>query len=73
MDTVAEGVDEGNIGLFNKKLHKLLNKTRLQDGVCDLRQSLARADLGYRSHFQFSLPHVTAGRDRQGRQVGERR
>lgn len=55
MDTVTEDVEEGNTALFNKKLSRLSNKTRMQDGLYDLRQSSA-PDLGYQLASNLVFP-----------------
>ena len=36
MDVATEESQDGNLALFNKKLYKLLNKTRIQDGTYTL-------------------------------------
>ena len=52
--------EEVNVTLFNKKLSKILNKARIQDGTSSLRYSTA--DIEHWSHSRFSPPHPAARR-----------
>jgi len=36
-----EKTEEGDTAIFNKRLNRLLSKTRKQDGMCDLRPASA--------------------------------
>ena len=63
MDKPIE-TEDGDAAHLNRKLNKLLNKTRLQDSECDLRSRAAGFES--RAHLRFSVRHAPAGYDRQG-------
>ena len=61
VDIAALESDEGDAALSNKKVNKVFNRARIQDGTCN-----ATANHGDRSHFYFSPPHTAAGHYRKG-------
>jgi len=66
----TEKNEEGDIIIFNKRLNKLLNKTRIQDSMCGL--CLPATDPEHRPRSTLSPPLAAPGRYRQGGQVGRR-
>jgi len=55
VDVIAEGVEEENRTLRNKRLNMLLNKARIQDSTCDT-CSTTGDDIKYWSHCIQVLP-----------------